>query len=193
MADALKKLDIEVSNQGGQLYITDLFRTWFEQEGTYAQKPKLAAKPGTSFHQAARAADIDVDNLNFKGVEKNKWLQKFWDICLPLGFVKIIDRPILGTAECWHYQFLGKDWQDCYKNLHHSEVAKACILDIGQWNLAEDKEKIKKMFVQSQLLRKGFYFIGTIDGIFGQNTNKALKQLGLDNKSIDECVEELKK
>lgn len=119
-------------------------------------------------------------------------MQKFWDICKPLGFYPIISKPDLSINECWHFDFPGKELEKAYKNISNSEFAKICILDIGKWDTNEDAEKVKKMFIQSQLLRLGFWGVGTIDGIFGNKTLDILKKIGMDKLSIDDCVDRIK-
>jgi hypothetical protein len=191
MFDALVQLDQAVTQQKGTLFITDLGRTWQLQDQRRkdfenGSKPVYAAIPGGSFHQAGKAVDFSTQELNFQGVDKEKWLKKLWDLAKPLGFRPIIPAPDLRKSECWHFDMPGKDWQKAYADkdlstkdaLDYNLVAKACILDCGLWNPAETEEKVIKMFVHAQLIRLGKYEIGEIDGILGPKCQKAIQELG---------------
>jgi len=192
MEDALLELDGLVQDEGGNFYIIDLFRSWAVQAENRAKyvsgkKRAFVAKPGGSFHSAGRAVDVSVKELEFPGVDKDDWLQKFWDLCKPLGFRPIIKIPDLGTSECWHFDFPGRDWNSAYDTLNYSEVAKCATLDVGEWDPAEDQSKVKNMFIQAQLIRLGEWDIGKVDGVIGSKTKAALATYG------DPDAEELKK
>jgi hypothetical protein len=184
MFTALQKLDQLVRMNKGQLLITDLFRSWetqaearkkFEQ----GKKKAFVAKPGGSFHNAGRAVDISVKQLEFEGIEKDEWVSFFWELAKPLGFHPIVSTPDLGVSEIWHYDFPGNDWKDAYDVLQYGEAAKCCILDVGKWNPNESEEKVRKMFIQAQLIRLGFYEIGKVDGFIGPKTKKVLDFCGV--------------
>lgn len=51
MSISLQSIKSAVESQQGQLYITDLTRTWQQQKQANISKPNLAKKPGTSLHQ----------------------------------------------------------------------------------------------------------------------------------------------
>ena len=183
MAEALKILDKIVTESGGSMYIIDLFRNWSVQEASRNQylsgkKRAFVAPPGGSFHNAGRAVDISVKELSYSGIEKDDWLQKFWDQAKPLGLLPIIKIPNLGTSECWHFDFPGEDWKEAYEKLSYPEVAKCATLDIGAWDPSEDPAKVDRMFLQSQLIRLGHYEIGKVDGVIGSKTQRVLDQLG---------------
>lgn len=190
MFEALVKLDELVRLNKGTLYITDLLRLWTVQAKLHEEykiakddpnikdKP-FAAPPGGSFHQAGRAVDFDTKNLNFEGVAKEEQLDLFWTLCKPLGFKPIINIPDEGMSENWHFDFPGDDWSEAYSKMNYGEVAKCAILDIGGWNPLEDEEKVRKMFIQAQLIRLGYYEIGKVDGIIGSKTQRILEFLGM--------------
>jgi len=194
---ALKKLNKAVEKEGGTMYVIDLFRDWDTQakgRKLYETKKKedFVAKPGNSFHNAGRAVDIAVNKLNYSDTDKNEWLQKFWDQCKPLGFHPIIKIPELETSESWHFDFPGKVWDDAYKSLPYAEVAKCAVLDVGKWDPGENIDKIKNMFVQSQLIRLGYYSIGKVDGIIGPKTRQILSQYyNSDIENFIKCFTEL--
>jgi len=193
MIDALKELDKKVSEKKGNLYVIDAFRTWdiqAENRKKYETGAKKAfvSKPGGSFHNAGRALDISVKELGFEGVDKDEWLQLFWDLCKPLGFHPIIKIPDLGTSECWHFDFPGDDWSDAYDSLSYPEVAKCATLDVGEWDPKETEDKVQKMFIQSQLIRLGYFEIGKVDGVIGSKTKKALGETGCGgNSQLDQA------
>jgi len=198
MFEALKILNIKIKSQKGNLYITDLFRSWETQkkarENYLSKKGSYVAEPGASFHNAGRAVDISVDELNFEKCKKEDWLKKFWDIALPIGFHPIIEKPDIKVSEAWHFDFPGTDWEKPYKKLSYSEVAKCAILDIGKWDdNVSSKETKKKMFIQSQLIRLGHYEIGKVDGIIGNKTRKVLSEYVSEGKDLDDIIEALKK
>lgn len=206
MFTALCELDKQVTAAGGTLYVTDLRRTWAmqaqaRQDYVSGVKKAYAAVPGGSFHQAARAIDFAVSQLNFKGVAKDQWLKKFWDLAKPLGFHPIIAIPDLNMSECWHFDFPGKDWEAAYAYkdksssdaIDYTLVAKCCILDAGLWDPSENPDKVVKMFIQAQLIRLGRYEIGSVDGILGSKSLKALQDLGLTATDVNQVAQSLSK
>lgn len=189
MYEALKELDKKVQEKTGNLFIIDLFRSWETQAEARkkylsGKKKAFVAKPGGSFHNAGRAVDIQVKELNFSG-DKEDWLQTFWDIAQPLGFHPIISIPDLDASECWHFDFPGEEWEDAYATLPYGEVAKCCALDIGQWDPDEDEDRAKRRFIQAQLIRLGYHGIGKVDGLFGPKTIKCLKNCGVAALDIE--------
>ena len=44
------------------------------------------------------------------------------------------------------------------------------ILDIGRWDSKETERKTLVMFIQAQLIRRGHYTVGKVDGIAGPRT-----------------------
>jgi len=182
---SLQELDNIVKINNGTLYITDLFRTWdkqFNVRKLYETgiRNVYAAKPGHSFHNAGRAVDISISELNFSDIPKKEWLDKFWNLAIPLGFRPIIDNPDMNKSEAWHFDYPGDDWSEAYNNLSYSTVAKCCVLDVGQWFGSPESTSIA-MFIQAQLIRLGFYDIGDVDGIIGYKTRTALLNLNLGN------------
>lgn len=210
MAKALQVLNQIITEQNGTLYITDLFRPWDVQDKLRTEyelskadpniKDKAyAAVPGGSFHQAGRAVDFSVSELNFKDVDKDKWLKKFWDIAKPLGFNPIIKIPDLGISECWHFDYPGSDFTKAYNYMDdfssdaidYTLVAKCGIIDAGCWNPKENAIKIRNMFIQSQLIRLGRFEIGSVDGILGKKSIKALTDLGINQPDLTKVVQSL--
>jgi hypothetical protein len=201
---ALLKLNDKVKENKGELYITELSRTWEMQdrarkEFLTGKKAAYVSPPGGSFHQAGRAVDFSVGELNFKDTTKEKWLKKFWDIAKPIGFYPIITIPDLGASEAWHFDYPGVDWANAYQDagkskhdtLDYTLIAKCAILDIGKWNSYVPEVIQLKMFIQAQLIRLGYYEIGEVDGIVGKNTKNALKKRELSFSSLIVCAQQL--
>lgn len=197
MAEALQKLAKAVKDEDGEFYITDLYRDWKIQQQGYddyvsGKRKVFMAPPGKSFHNAGRAVDVSIHELNFKGAKPAQWLKILWDIAIPMGFRPIIAKPDMKASEAWHFELPGRDWEKAYEKVSNSEVAKCCVLDIGKWNPNEKPEVVKKMFLQSQLIRLGYYEIGEVDGVIGNKTIAVLKKLGIDTKTLDEQINTLK-
>ena len=195
MLAGLHALDVVVKQHEGTLKITDLFRSWEDQDEARKEyesgiKKDFVALPGGSFHNAGRAVDFFMNGLDFKNTDKEHWVQKFWDLARPLGFHPIIKIPDLHTSEVWHFDYPG-DWENAYKILSYGEVAKCCILDIGQWKKGTEEEKIK-MFIQAQLIRLGYFEVGKVDGIIGRKTQKVLTQMNFGDIPFEEIADVLK-
>jgi len=197
MFDALKLLNEEVGKKGGNLHISDLFRTFGQQKVArelYEKgiKKAFVAKPGESFHTSGHAIDISIEQLTFPNIPYEKQLEEFWKLCKPLGFRPIISKPDMSKSERWHFDFPCRTWSKAYDSLPYEVAAKACCLDTGNWDPNEDKEKIKNMFIQSQLIRLGYYEIGNIDGIIGKKTTAVLKMLNLNIVNTNSVIIALK-
>jgi hypothetical protein len=201
MFDALKLLNEKVKSIGGKLNIVDLNRSWdkqqearteYEQVCKDGKKAAYVALPGASFHGSGHAADISMERLNFPNIPKKKWIEVFWSLSKPLGFRPIIKIPSFDISENWHYDYPTSTWSKAYDTLSYDEVAKACCLDVGSWNPLEDKNRLTNMFIQSQLIRLGYYEIGTIDGFIGPKTMKTLEKLNLHNIPLEDVVVGLK-
>jgi hypothetical protein len=197
MLEALNKLAKFVKDEDGEFYITDLYRDWkVQQQGhddyVSGKRKAFMAPPGKSFHNAGRAVDVSIHELNFKGAKPAQWLRTLWDIAIPIGFRAIIAKPDMKASEAWHLELPGRDWEKAYGKISNSEVAKCCVLDAGCWDPNEKADTVKKMFLQSQLIRLGYYEIGEVDGAIGSKTLAVLKKLGIDTKSLDEQVSTLK-
>ena len=196
MFSALQELQKQVNLKGGSFFIIDLYRSWEAQQEARkkfetGKKKAFVAKPGGSFHNAGRAVDISVKELNFPGIPKDEWLATLWQLAKPLGFRPIITIPDLNASEAWHFDFPGVDWAPAYDSVNYTEVAKCCILDVGKWNPDESRTKVKRMFVQAQLIRLGHYEIGKVDGVFGSKTNKVLDTLGVSQFPLDTIATQL--
>jgi len=195
-AVALVLLNRAVLDAGGDLRITDCFRSVAEQTtartryerwlaagsprpGTAGfnattMKADFVAKPGRSNHNAGRAIDIHVSALRFPGLPADKQLDRMWEIARPLGWRPIIKAPTEGATESWHFDFAGP-WASVAARLGYEQAAIAATLDVGQ-DEAFPTDGVQRR-IQGGLHRAG-YDIGDIDGILGKRTGAALNKAG---------------
>lgn len=95
---------------GGEIVISDMFRSHLMQVKLRAEKPKLAAPPGRSYHEAGLAFDIDVSRqiIGFRHLEA---------IMNSEGWTTI-------KGEHWH-------WQHSFRVLGYKSLGEA-IRDVRQ-------------------------------------------------------------
>lgn len=197
IVDPLYKLSDDVKKNNGVLKAKSFFRTWTKQQSLvdlHAKDPvryAYAAPAGSSFHQAGRAIDFDINGLNFQGIAKNDWLKKFWELAIPLGFKPIIKEPDTNISENWHFEYRGL-WQGVSEKIGVKEAVKCAILDIGNWDPNEGIDKINNMFLQAQLLRLGYYEIKKADGIIGNVTKSMLKSVNISGLNVEQILMVLK-
>jgi hypothetical protein len=195
-AQALLKLVEQVRLAGGELRITDAYRSVETQAKARARydrwhqagwpapgsvgwdaasmKADFVALPGRSFHNAGRAIDVHVRALSFPGVDANKQLDELWKIAIPLGWTPIIRTPNEAESESWHFDFLG-DWKPVVERRGYEEAAIGAVLETGQ-NDAFPACGLHRR-IQSQLHRAG-YDVGAIDGLMGAKTTGGLYASG---------------
>jgi hypothetical protein len=167
--------------------LSDLFRSHEAQQQAhldFVQGRKKAFSPpaGGSMHEAGRAMDIDLSSI---GVS----LVKFWEIAAARGFTPIIDKPDPSRSESWHFDCRGSH-DAVYRYLTsgkagavaapYTQMAQSGILAIGV--TLDTVPAQDAAFVQAGLIRLGAD-PGKIDGVIGDRTTGALKDLGgdLDN------------
>lgn len=173
----------EVARKGGQLVLSDLFRSYDMQAQShqdYVAKRKKAYSPapGGSFHEAGRAFDIDLSKIKMP-------LAAFWAIAAKYGVSPIIAQPKASQSEAWHFdcrdshQIVYRYYADGKgKNFKPYEAAAASgILSIGVHVDAFGHHQ-KQAAIQSGLIRLG-KVIGNMDGQIGKNTHRALDELGV--------------
>jgi hypothetical protein len=187
---ALQQLNTVVKLNGGSLYVTDAFRSWTEQSGAYAdfvagRRKDYVAPPGESWHNAGRACDFDIYHLNFQSVPEENWLDKFWTIAKPLNWVPIISEPNMTLSEAWHFQYLGTDWRRLSGSLNDGLLARAAVLDCGQW--LQTDPFIKTRIVQAEAMRASQTPLVT-DGQIGPKTFAALTKLGVEKLTTDQQI-----
>jgi len=194
VANALLAAHKVVTAAGGDFRVTDLYRSpavqssarkkyeaWLRAGKPSTRSPEwdgktmknaFVAKPGFSFHNAARSVDIDIGSLNFP-VSPDKQLDTLWDAITPLGWRPVIRRPVEGARESWHFDFFG-EWDSVFDLLGYKQTAMCACLDIG----ASSYDRWAWRFIQAQLHRAG-HDVGDVDGYPGPRTFSGLNAAGI--------------
>ena len=181
---AILAVAADLATLGFGLRLSDLFRSHDAQQQAhldFVQGRKKAFSPpaGGSMHEAGRAMDIDLSSI---GVP----LAKFWEIAAAHGFFPIIDKPESGRSESWHFDCRGSH-DAVYRYATsgragavaapYTQMAQSGILAIGVQVDVVPAQDVA--FVQAGLIRLGAD-PGKIDGVMGDRTKGALKDLGGD-------------
>ncbi len=183
-ARAIEGIVDDLRGGGNDLRLSDLFRSHDMQRQAnldYVERRKTSYSPpaGGSMHEAGRAMDIDLASI---GVS----LADFWEIAKARGFLPIIDAPIAGRSESWHFDCRGSH-DAVYKYVQqgkagasippYTQMARSGILSIGVQVDAVPDQAVA--LLQSALIRLGFD-PGRIDGVIGARTLAALRDAGAD-------------
>jgi len=183
-ATAIQGVVDDLRALGHNLRLSDLFRSYEMQRQAnldYVEGRKTAYSPpaGGSMHEAGRAMDIDLSSM---GVP----LKQFWDIARARGFFPIIDAPIAGRSESWHFDCRGSH-DAVYQYVQsgkagasiapYTQMARSGILAIGVKVDALPDQAVGAL--QAALIRLGFD-PGRIDGVSGDRTLGAMRDAGID-------------
>lgn len=119
MYNALQEMFNAAAAQGINLWIKSGYRSYSNQQGTYAHwvnmygkatADTISARPGHSEHQTGLAADINSLDQDFEYTPEGKWLN---DNCSKYGFiirfVKGKESETGYSFEPWHVRYVGKD------------------------------------------------------------------------------------
>ena len=190
---ALQNTATDLQNAGGRLVLSDLFRSYDMQLGSHldfvsGKKKAFSPPPGGSLHEAGRAFDLDLTAMKIS-------LADFWVIAAKNGLVPIVDQPIKGKSESWHFECRGSHTlvQAYYKagkgdnfDKPYQAMAASAIVSVG---VKVDKfaDGQDHAYVQSGLIRLG-RVIGNLDGQIGPKTRDALTALGIGTTSIAEMI-----
>lgn len=190
--EALIKIGKDVEDKGGKFYLSDLFRSYEMQMQSHldfvsGRKKAFSPPPGGSMHEAGRAFDMDLDKMEMK-------LADFWEIAARHGFSPIIDKPVKGVSESWHFDCRASHQlvYDYYKSgkgtnmKAYTAMAASGILAIGV-KVDFFKNNQAAAAVQAGLIRLGFE-LGSIDGDVGQKTRAALGKAGVEWTTVDEVL-----
>ncbi|HAM99050.1 MAG TPA: hypothetical protein DCQ26_10620 [Marinilabiliales bacterium] len=195
MYRALQVLSAHVKAHGGELVLSDLFRSYdmqFQANLDYVSGKKKAYSPppGGSLHEAGRAMDIDLKKLKIK-------LNDFWILAAKQGVVPIINSPDTKLNEAWHFECRGSHTlvYNYYQNgkgtnmKPYQAMGISAILAAG---IQVDRftGKNSEAVIQCGLIRLG-YHIGNIDGQIGAKTNTALKKAGIEPQNLEQMVKEV--
>lgn len=195
MQAALFATVAEVRAEGGEIYLSDLFRSYDMQyqahlDYTSGKKPAFSPAPGGSLHEAGRSFDLDLGSLKIP-------LARFWEIAAKHGLSPIITEPNPRLKEAWHFDCRGShgkvyDYYAAGKGSNfkpYAAMAASAILSAGlKHDGFEGKER--EGAIQSHLIRLGNE-IGNIDGLLGMKSKSALEQAGLPSADLDAALEGL--
>lgn len=180
---AIFKIAVDLAKKGGKLVLSDLFRSYDMQAQSHSdfvskKKKAFSPPPGGSFHEAGRGFDLDLSSIKIP-------LADFWKLAAKYNVVPIISEPKPGKSEAWHFDSRGSHQlvYDYYasktKNNFpaYKAAAASAILSVGI-QVDDFGTNQKQAALQSCLIRLGKK-IGNIDGNIGNNTHKALDELGI--------------
>ena len=183
-ATAIQGVVDDLRGLGHDLRLSDLFRSYEMQRQAHldfieGRKKAFSPPPGGSMHEAGRAMDIDLSSI---GVT----LADFWDIAKARGFFPIIDAPIAGRSESWHFDCRGSH-DAVYKYVQqgkagasiapYTQMAHSAILAIGVQVDGLPDRTVGSL--QAALIRLGFD-PGRIDGVMGDRTLGAMRDADVD-------------
>jgi hypothetical protein len=191
---ALLALSKDVEAAGGQLRLSDLFRSRDMQLQAHmdfvsGKKSAFSPAPGGSMHEAGRAFDIDVGNLGIT-------LKKFWELAARRGVVPIIKAPDPSASEAWHFECRGT-FATVLKYYASGQgtnmkaaraMAAAAIAALGI-ELDDFPGRNKEVRLQSALIRLGGD-PGNIDGSPGARTRKAVEAMGIAGATLEEQLQD---
>ena len=193
MKAAIEAASAALAGQGGKLILSDLFRSYEMQTQShqdYVTHKKSAYSPpaGGSLHEAGRAFDLDLGAIKVT-------LAQFWKLAAPAGLVPIIDQPVSGVSESWHFECRGShqlvyDYYRAGKGNNFAKpymaMAASAIVSVG---VKVDKFGANgdAAYLQSGLIRLGAA-IGNMDGSIGRNTRAGLASLGIPKGTLPEMV-----
>ncbi|KKM77632.1 hypothetical protein LCGC14_1368040 [marine sediment metagenome] len=171
---ALQKVYKDIVAEGGHLYLSDMFRSANDQQKAHedwksGRKSAYSPPSCNSVHEAARAIDIDAFDTMISHKRVREILNRY-------GWINIV--ATLTGAECWHYEFRQKRWEDFKTKNGYAEMARAMKKDIGNvTSLAKANRQMEDMkWVQSSL-NKILKIHLTIDGLMGEKTREAVRKL----------------
>ena len=196
-AVALRKVYADVVAEGGHLYISDMFRSFAEQQKAHedwktGKKTAYSPPACNSVHESGRAMDIDAFDT---GIGHKRVRQ----ILLAHGWINIVDT--LTGAECWHYEFREEKFEAIRKAQGYEAMAremKKAIGNVAGVGIAEKaKGEVKTLqaglneVMAAKLTVDGFYGAATkaavsafqkkfglqVDGVAGPRTFAKLEQL----------------
>lgn len=184
MQAALQAVGGELEQRGGRLLLSDLFRSFDMQLQSHLdfvtkKKKAFSPPPGGSLHEAGRALDLDLDSL------APVTLPEFWELARPHGLLPIIDKPMPGVSESWHFDCRGShhvvyEYYRAGKGTNfkpYAAMAASAILAIGV-PVEKFGPNQNGALIQSALVRLG-QDIGDIDGSIGTKTRRALDGVGV--------------
>lgn len=172
-AQGLQKVYKDIAAEDGHLYISDMFRSANDQQKAhedYKSGRKSAFSPPScgSVHEAARAIDIDAFDTGIGHKKVRQILNRH-------GWTHIVET--LTGAECWHYEFREKRWENFRKKNNYSEMARAMKKEIGNIaGQAKADRQIEEVRQLQSALNKILKIRLTLDGQYGEKTREAVRK-----------------
>ncbi len=185
MLNALQGAAADVKTAGGELILSDLYRSYDMQLQAHldyvtGKKEAFSPPPGGSMHEAGRAFDLDLSALKMK-------LADFWKIAAKHQLQPIIDTPSAGALEAWHFDCRGShglvyDYYAAGKGDNfakpYTAMAASAIASTGVKVDALGGDPLTG-FIQSGLIRLG-QEIGDLDGRLGPKSRAGIAALKID-------------
>ncbi len=172
-AQALQRVYKDIVAEGGHLYLSDMFRAANEQQKAHedwksGRKSAFSPPSCNSVHEAARAIDIDAFDTGISHKKVRTILNKH-------GWTNIVDT--LTGAECWHYEFREKRWEDFKKKNGYSEMARSMKKNIGNVaGLARANKQMEDMKWIQASLNNILKIRLKVDGLMGEKTREAVRK-----------------
>jgi hypothetical protein len=193
MLSALQGAAADVEAAGGELILSDLYRSYDMQLQAHldyvtGKKTAFSPPPGGSMHEAGRAFDLDLSALKMK-------LSDFWKIAAKHRLQPIIDTPSAGASESWHFDCGGShglvyDYYAAGKGDNfakpYTAMAASAIVCAGTKVDALGGDPLVG-FIQSGLIRLG-QTIGDLDGRLGPKSLAAIEALQIASSASNEDV-----
>ena len=199
MLNALQGAAADVKAAGGELILSDLYRSYDMQLQAHldyvtGKKKAFSPPPGGSMHEAGRAFDLDLSTLKMK-------LSDFWKIAAKHQLQPIIDTPSAGALEAWHFDCRGShdlvyDYYAAGKGDNfakpYTAMAASAIVSTGVKVDALGGDPLTG-FIQSGLIRLG-QEIGDLDGRLGPKSRDGIAALKIDpDASVESIAAEIDK
>jgi hypothetical protein len=181
--NAIFKIAADLAKKGGKLILSDLFRSYemqLQAHNDFVSKKKKAFSPAPvgSLHEAGRAFDLDLGAIKIS-------LADFWVIAAKYGVIPIIKEPKSNASEAWHFDCRGShqivyQYYAAGKGSNFTAYKAAAISGVLALGLHVDDFDGNQVqaAIQSCVIRLGKE-IGSIDGLIGRKTQKAIEELGI--------------
>lgn len=183
MYAALIRLDDELHACGGRLVLSDLYRTYDMQLQAHldwksGKKSAYSPPPGESMHEAGRALDLDLKEIQLD-------LGDFWEMAQACGLTPIIAKPNPSASEAWHFDCRGSH-ERVYRYYQEREgvgvkpytaMSMSAVLASGG-RVDRLAHGMDAAAIQCALIRLGFD-PGLVDGAIGPRTRRALSEAGV--------------
>jgi len=195
MKAAIRAVSTELTDRGGHLFLSDLFRSYEMQLQSHLdfvnkKKSAFSPPPGGSMHEAGRALDLDLDALGIS-------LADFWPIAKKHGLFPIVGSPNPKLKESWHFDCRGSHdrvyrYYDANKGNNmkpYQAMSASAILSV---DIKVDRfgPNQQAAAIQSALIRLG-QDLGNIDGSLGTKSKNALQNVGVSFTDPRTMLQEL--